>query len=100
MVMNAMRRDDATRDARAARRDAFWNGFLDVWRRAFSFDFFPKTDFDPRPGWQIDLENMRGDWMRVGGDMWRAIGRFENDCPEISKGQYRRHLDETAAARR
>lgn len=82
--------------------DAFWDGFFDVIFRTFTLDFSPgfrpapppPPDF--RPGPQTDAENLRLDWERVGGRVWRALGRIEAENPAVSRGLYEKRARENA----
>ncbi len=67
------------------RDDAFWRGFAGV------FDFY--GDFSlfhyERDPWRADYEALRSDWEAVGGDMRRAMRRFEIEHAEELAGQGR-----------
>lgn len=71
-------------------RRPFWTGFVDVFGRTFSLDFsprpipLPQTAPDPRPGWEIDAENLRRDWENVGGYFRTAVTRVEAENPSLT----------------
>ncbi len=67
------------------RSDAFWHGFASVYG-LFGTDDRLLYTHDPR---EADYRALQGDWEAVGGDMRRAMRRFEADHAEELAGQRR-----------
>ncbi len=67
------------------RDDAFWRGL------ASTYDFYGGfgVAHHERDPWRADYEALRGDWEAVGGDMRRAMRRFEIEYAEELAGQGR-----------
>lgn len=84
--MNALRRFGGKLRKRAS--SPFWDGFWSV----FYIPAFPDPPRMPAPplriggGFAADSEALAEDWNRVGDAMWKAVGQFERENPEISRG--------------